>query len=110
MAPDSLISLDAIYQHIEDSYALDGKEAKALIESFVETSEAWLEAYDRSPREWPQIAEHLIGDAAGIGFDEFLSAAQRFQIAVIADDSETREEAYRMMVVLLGRLKNEFNA
>lgn len=110
MAPDGLISLDAIYQYIEDSYALDGEEAKALIESFIETSGAWLEAYDRSPGGSSRIARDLAENAAGIGFGEFLAAARRFETAVADGDFETREEAYRMMAVLLGRLKNEFNA
>ncbi len=108
MDSDGLISLDAIYRCIEDSYALDGEDAKTLIRSFIESSDAWLEAYDRTPDGFPQIAQNLAENAVGIGFEEFLEAARRFEAA--ATDDETREEAYRMMVVLLGRLKNEFNA
>lgn len=108
-----IISLDRIYQYIEDSYALDGEEAKTLIESFIESSEAWLKAYDRSTggllQGMQQIALNLMDNAAGIGFEEFHRAAQQFERAAKTGDHEMREEAYRTMLVLLGRLKNEFN-
>ncbi len=110
---DDLISLDRIYQYIEDTFALEGEDAKKLIESFIDYSEAGLAACDstggRQEALLP-IAATLKETPAGIGFWEFQQVAKKFEKAVQDNDENGREENYRLMVVLLSRLKNEFKA
>lgn len=106
--------LDSIYQYIDDSYALEGEESKILISSFIETAGAWLDNYRhksiRCRDEHLIVAANLKESAAGIGFFEFQALAENLEKSLNNDDFEGSEENYRLLVIMLNRLQNEFGS
>ncbi len=106
--------LERIYQYLEDNYALEGEEGKMLISSFIESSGAWLDNYRlkgiRSRDELLVVAANLKESAAGIGFLDFEFLAENLEKSLNEDNFENIEENYRLLVIQLNRLKNEFGA